>query len=292
MKSIMQISILMPSLVFATDYLSSPETLQYLVLFLLLLLIIFGFSIWNLKKKNLKIVDSCSRQAQMLSRENKLSEIGAMMGNIAHQWKQPLNNIALLVLNIEHSYKKNQLTHEYLENKIFAIEDTLEYMSQTIEDFSDYLSPRKEKQTFCINDSVEKAMELTMPTLNSSKIDIIFLAEDEYDFLGRKNELTQVLIILINNAKDALLKDEENNNKLIQFELKKNENTINLTIRDNGLGVPHDLMSKIFNPYFTTNQTTKGRGLGLYMAKTIIEGLDGKIQVYNNKGAVFELEFI
>jgi signal transduction histidine kinase len=292
MKSIMPISIIMPSLVFATDYLSTPEILYYFILFLLILLTLSGLWIWNLKKKNIQVVNNCSQQAQLLSRENKLSEIGAMMGNIAHQWKQPLNNIALLVLNIENAHRKNQLTDEYLENKVFAIEDTLEYMSQTIEDFSDYLSPRKEKQFFCINDSVEKAMELTMPTLNSSHIDIIFLADDEYEVSGRKNELTQVLIILINNAKDALLKDKENSNKMIQFELTKDENIIKLIIKDNGLGIPNSLIEKIFNPYFTTNENTKGRGLGLYMAKMIIEGLDGTIKVHNNEGAVFELEFV
>jgi len=265
--------------------------LQITIIILLLLLLGSGYWIWVLQKKINREQNNSAKQQQLLVREERLSEMGSMMGNIAHQWKQPLNNIALLILNIQNSYRKNQLTMEYLEDKVFAIEDTLEYMSQTIEDFSDYLSPRKKKHHFYINDSVEKAIELTMPTLNESKVDIIFLAEDEYEFIGRKNELTQVLIILINNARDALMKDVENQDKTIEIDLEKIEDKIKLIIKDNGLGIPKHLLEKIFEPYFTTNNDTKGRGLGLYMAKVIIEGLDGTIKVFNNKGAVFELEF-
>jgi len=264
----------------------------YLTIAILLLLLLgSGYWIWLLRKEINNEQYKSAEQQQLLVREDRLREVGSMMGNIAHQWKQPLNNIALLVLNIQNSYRKNQLTMEYLENKVFAIEDTLEYMSQTIEDFSDYLSPRKTKHNFYINDSVEKAMELTMPTLNKSKVDIIFLAEDEYEFMGRKNELTQVLIILINNAQDALTKDIENDNKSIEINLEEKDNKIKLTISDNGLGIPKHLLDKIFEPYFTTNNDTKGRGLGLYMAKMIVEGLDGTIRTFNDKGAVFELEF-
>jgi len=265
--------------------------LLFIIAILFLLLLGSGYWVWVLQKKINSEQNKSAEQQQLLVREDRLSEVGSMMGNIAHQWKQPLNNIALLVLNIQNSYRKNQLTTEYLENKVFAIEDTLEYMSQTIEDFSDYLSPRKTKHNFYINDSIEKAMELTIPTLNKSNVDIIFLAEDEYQFMGRKNELTQVLIILINNAQDALLKDIENQDKVIEINLEEKNNKIQLTVKDNGLGIPKHLLDKIFEPYFTTNNDTKGRGLGLYMAKMIVEGLDGTIKIFNDKGAIFELEF-
>ena len=267
------------------------KMIELLTLFLLLLLVISGYLVWRLKQK-LSIQSSKSaKQHELLMRGDRLSEVGSMMGNIAHQWKQPLNNIALLVLNIENAHRKKQLTSEYLEDKIYTIEDTLEYMSQTIEDFSDYLSPTKKRHLFYINDSVEKAIELTMPTLNRSKVDIIFLAEDDYEFLGRKNELTQVIIILINNARDALLKDIENQNKSIEINLDKVDEVLELSIQDNGQGVAQELFETIFDPYYTTNNDTKGRGLGLYMAKMIVEGLDGTINLYNDNGAVFTLRF-
>ena len=220
----------------------------------------------------------------------RLATIGEMMGNISHQWKQPLNNIGLLVLNIDNTFRKGNLTVEYLEDKVDAIEDTIEYMSQTIEDFSDYLNPNRQKNKFYLSDSVEKAMELTMPSLTKSKVDIIFYDEDDYEFYGRKNELTQVLIILINNAKEALVKNSNNRDKMINITLEQIDNNFVLTIQDNGLGVPVELFSKIFEPYFSTNEQTKGRGLGLYMSKKIIEDrFNGKIKVSNNKGAVFSI---
>lgn len=220
----------------------------------------------------------------------RLATIGEMMGNISHQWKQPLNNIGLLVLNIDNTFRKGNLTLEYLEDKVDAIEDTIEYMSQTIEDFSDYLNPNRQKNKFYLSDSVEKAMELTMPSLTKSKVDIIFYDEDDYEFYGRKNELTQVLIILINNAKEALVKNSNNRDKMINITLEQIDNNFVLTIQDNGLGVPVELFSKIFEPYFSTNEQTKGRGLGLYMSKKIIEDrFNGKIKVSNNKGAVFSI---
>ena len=220
----------------------------------------------------------------------RLATIGEMMGNISHQWKQPLNNIALLVMNIDNTYRKGKMTIDYMEDKVDAIEDTIEYMSQTIEDFSDYLNPHRVKSSFYLSDSVEKAMELTMPTLTKSKIDIIFYDEDDYELYGRRNELTQVLIILINNAKEALLKDINNKNRSINITLEKIDKNFILTVSDNGLGVPSELLTKIFEAYFSTNEQTKGRGLGLYMAKKIInEGFNGKVELSNDNGAVFKL---
>jgi len=268
---------------------------QIILIVSFLLMLSLGYWCWVQRDKLLvrlkQEMDKNQEQLKLLTREDRLSELGSMMGNIAHQWKQPLNNIALLVLNIQNTHNKNQLTTEYLEDKIFAIEDTIEYMSQTIEDFSDYLSPTKEKRNFYLNDSVEKAIELTSPVLKKAHIDIIFLADDDFEYWGRKNELTQVLIILINNAKDALIKDTKNSQKSIEINLIKEKNSLLLTVQDNGKGVPIEIIDKIFEPYFTTNSDTKGRGLGLYMAKTLIEGLGGEIEVENSGGAYFKLRF-
>jgi len=220
----------------------------------------------------------------------RLATVGEMMGNISHQWKQPLNNISLLVLNIDNTYRKGNMTLEYMEDKVDAIEETIEYMTQTVEDFSDYLSPKRNKSNFYVSDSIEKAMELTMPSLNKSKVDIIFYAEDDYEFYGRKNELTQVLIILINNAKEALLKDVRNKQKEIVINLEEDEKNILLSVKDNGLGVPDEIKEEIFEAYFSTNESSKGRGLGLYMSKKIIEEqFKGKLHLHNDGGAVFTI---
>ncbi|CAA6824727.1 MAG: Unknown protein [uncultured Sulfurovum sp.] len=221
----------------------------------------------------------------------RLATVGEMMGNISHQWKQPLNNISLLVLNIDQTYRKGNMTLEYMEDKVDAIEETIEYMTQTIEDFSDYLSPKRSKQNFYINDSVEKAMELTMPMLNANAIDIVFYAEDDYEYLGRKNELTQVLIILINNAKEALMKDAKNTTKQIMIQLEEEGQDLILKVKDNGLGISEKIKDKIFDAYFSTNENQKGRGLGLYMSKKIIvERFRASIFVKNDEGAIFTIK--
>lgn len=220
----------------------------------------------------------------------RLATVGEMMGNISHQWKQPLNNISLLVLNIDNTYRKGNMTLEYMEDKVDAIEETIEYMTQTVEDFSDYLNPKRDKNSFYVSDSIEKAMELTMPSLTKSAVDIVLYTEDEYEYFGRKNELTQVLIILINNAREALIKDINNNNKEIIINLEEDKKNILLTIQDNGLGIPVKIKNKVFDAYFSTNEENKGRGLGLYMSKKIIEEqFQGKLLVHNNKGAVFSI---
>ena len=220
----------------------------------------------------------------------RLATVGEMMGNISHQWKQPLNNISLLVLNIDNTYRKGNMTLEYMEDKVDAIEETIEYMTQTIEDFSDYLNPKRSKNNFYVSDSIEKAMELTMPSLNKSMVDIVLYTEDEYEYIGRKNELTQVLIILINNAREALIKDINNTQKEIIINLEEDSKNIVLTVQDNGLGVLPEIQKSIFDAYFSTNEDNKGRGLGLYMSKKIIEEqFNGKLNLHNDKGAVFTI---
>jgi signal transduction histidine kinase len=220
----------------------------------------------------------------------RLATVGEMMGNISHQWKQPLNNISLLVLNIDNTYRKGNMTLDYMEDKVDAIEETIEYMTQTVEDFSDYLSPKHQESKFYVSDSIEKAMELTMPSLNKSAVDIVVYTEDEYEYFGRKNELTQVLIILINNAKEALVKDTQNDKKEIIINLEEDEKHIILSIQDNGLGIPKKIQEKVFDAYVSTYAEGKGRGLGLYMSKKIIEEqFKGKLLLHNDGGAVFTI---
>jgi C4-dicarboxylate-specific signal transduction histidine kinase len=265
---------------------------------LLLILIVVGlYNIVLYRESKDKIEEEMQKrleQERQQFRQNRLRAMGEMMSNIGHHWKQPLNNIAILVLNIEKNYRADKLTQSYLDEKIEAIEDTIEQMSSVVEDFKKYLTPTTKRELFSINYSIEIAIMLVSSTLKSHNIEIKFEADGDYNYYGRKNELTQVLTLIINNAKDALIKNSTNRERTITIKLKKIEEQIRIIIEDSGEGVPQDIIHKLFDPYFTTKHKTQGRGLSLYIAKMIIlEEFNGVIDVYNNSsGAVFELRLL
>jgi signal transduction histidine kinase len=222
--------------------------------------------------------------------QNRLIAMGEMLENISHHWRQPLNNLSLLALNIQKSHQKGELTEDYLEEKIFSIEDTVEEMSQIIESFSDYLCPKKNPESFSVKVSINMAINMLSAMLKKQNITIEFNTKESIHYLGFKNELIQVLLIILNNAKNALLNNESLPNKRIFIELKKVEEEIIISIQDNSLGISEELLDKIFDPYFTTEHKTQGRGLGLYIAKRIIiNDFNGNIHVKNNNGALFEI---
>jgi len=261
----------------------------FLLFFSLLLAIIYWN--WQLKKKVEQEIASRLENERLLFRQHRLVAMGEMMNNIAHQWRQPINNINLLVLNIQNKYNTKKLTNKYLDEKVSTIEDTIEYMSQTINDFSTYLSPNKEKNTFSINHSITMATNLLLPLYKKNQITIDFPTTTLFQYFGYENEFIQVLIILLNNAKDALLKDKENKNKYILLTIEKSTTCTIIKISDNAQGISENHIDQVFDPYFTTSHKKQGKGLGLYIAKMIIEeSFDGKITAENHtNGCTFTL---
>ncbi len=259
--------------------------IEIFVSILLLLLFIVLVKRWINKEVERRI-----QQEQLLFQQNRLIAMGEMMSNVAHHWKQPLNTVALLVMNIQKNYQANKLTNEYLEEKVEDIEETIEKMSQTLEDFTYYLTPSANKELFCVNQSMKTAIKLLSHDLQKNRITVEFHAQNAYNCMGQKNELTQVFIAILNNARDALLKEEEVQNKKITVTLTEVEQQIHITIQDNGKGIASELLDKVFDPYFTTAHKTQGKGLALYMAKVlIIERFNGDITVRNSSGALFEI---
>ena len=223
-------------------------------------------------------------------KQNRFIAMGELMGNISHHWKQPLSYIALMLLNMEKKHLEGQLTHEYLYEKLDTIEDTIASMSQTLENFTEQFTPTTQKFEFSINETIENAIKLISFTLKNHDIEILFKSEDKVIYKGHKNELIQALILVLNNARDSLIKDSSNENKRILVTLQQRDKEIRIVIQDNGEGISKKFLHKIFDPYFTTNHKTDGRGLGLYMAKVIVvEEFLGHINVSNRDGAVFEI---
>lgn len=267
-------------------------------LFQILLVLLFGTLLSDMKNqaKNLKIlvqkeVEKNREQQFHMLQQNRLSLKGEMISMIAHQWKQPLNNLSLINQMLILEYEGGSLSDKEIEN--FDKESTkqIQQMSQTISDFTNFFSPEVNMRNYYLKEVVQQSLDFLRPSLFNENISINLEMRCETNILlkGFPNELGQMIINILNNAKDVLI-EREIENKEIWVRAERIENQIHLSIEDNGRGIPLNVIGKIFDPYFST-KAKNGTGLGLYMSKMIIEEhMDGQLLVSNtNRGAKFEI---
>ena len=236
----------------------------------------------NLEKRILKESLKNRKKDETLFKQAKLASMGEMINNIAHQWRQPLNRINLSIQVIENLLKEipHNFEHkELIDKKIFYINKNINYMSNTIEDFMHFFHPDKVKNYFSLDDLIKKAISLIQNKDNEIKFDIeINNINSIYTY---ENEFLQVILILLQNAIDCF-KTSNVTHKYIGIFAYEEKKEIFLTIRDNAGGIPAEIIDKIFEPYFTTKFRDEGSGIGLYMAKMIIEeSIGGKLDVYS-----------
>ncbi len=228
---------------------------------------------------------------KMLIQQSKMAEMGDMLSMIAHQWRQPLNQVSYILMNIESAYEYKELSAEYLEEKLKEGNEQIEFMSTTIDDFRNYFRPDKEKELVLVSDIVESSISLMKHTLELNAIEVELTSEGREQTYIYKNEFIQVMLNLIKNAKDALIaNDVKNPNINIVTSCFKDK--LIVKVIDNGGGIDSMIIDKVFDPYFSTKDEKNGTGLGLYMSKMIIEEhLDGKLSVSNTEnGACFKIE--
>jgi len=228
---------------------------------------------------------------QLLIQQSKMAAIGDMMGNIAHQWRQPLNTLALAVQDLEEAFLYEEVDEEYIKNFVDLSMDNIHFMSKTIDDFRNFFKPSKTKEIFKLRDAIEDILKIVSAQLRNKNISISVTGED-YSVIGYPNEFKQVMLNLTNNAKDAILAHRKDGGEIKISILPAPEKEYReVRIEDNGGGVPEDIIDKIFEPYFTTKEGNKGTGIGLYMSKTIIEdNMKGKLRLTNIKdGARFSI---
>jgi signal transduction histidine kinase len=229
----------------------------------------------NLEQKIKKAIEENRKQEQLLFQQSKLAAMGEMIGAIAHQWRQPLNSLALHTQLLVEDFLDNKVDEEYLYKYEKNHMDTIQFMSKTIDDFRNFFAKDKEKTKFYLKDAVLEVVQLLDKQLMNHHI-FISVNYDESEIVGYKNELKQVILNVINNAKDAVLANNIEKGK-IDIEIKDKI----IYISDNAGGIPEKIQNRIFEPYFTT-KGTKGTGIGLYMSKIIIEEhLNGKIYFEN-----------
>jgi signal transduction histidine kinase len=243
----------------------------------------------TLEKRVLEETLKQKEQEQLLIQQTRLAAMGEMIGNIAHQWRQPLNALGLVFQNLKFSYEIGELNDEVIDRTVGKANILTNNMSKTIDDFRNFFKPNKEKEYFDINKGVLDAIDLVESTFShhSIKLEKNF-KEEKIEFLGFPNEFSQAILNIISNAKDALVENKIEN-PMVKIETKIEEEVIYISIKDNAYGIKDAIINKIFEPYFTTKNEVQGTGIGLYMSKIIIEkNMNGQIIVENtHEGANF-----
>ena len=221
------------------------------------------------------------KQQNMLSHQSKMAALGEMLGNIAHQWRQPLSLITTASSGLKFQKEMDMLDDKIFYESLDNIMNSATYLSKTIDDFRNFLKNDKSETIFNIKDSFEKVFKLINAQFKNHEITIINDIED-VNIHGLENEFIQALINILNNAKDALI--EKKSLKLILITAQKQEDSLLISIVDNGGGIDENILNKVCEPYFTTKHQSKGTGIGLYMTEEIItKHMNGKFLIKNKE---------
>ena len=264
-------------------------------IFVLILFFIFYFYIYYHKRLNIELeirvedeIKKQKAQEEILIHQSRSAEIGEMINNIAHQWRQPLNNLSLTIQNIGFKYENDVLTKEELNETIDKSKMIINSMSNTIDTFRNFFEPTKNKNLFKVEHSIENTLEILSSTLRFYNIEVVKEIIDDVEIYDYENEFSQVLLNIITNARDALVSNKIEK-PIIKVNVSKIENNVIVKIKDNANEINEEIIDRIFEPYFTTKGKGNGTGIGLYMSKLIIEkNMNGKLTVKNdNNGAVF-----
>ncbi|MEA2049227.1 MAG: cache domain-containing protein [Campylobacterota bacterium] len=237
--------------------------------------------------------DTQRKQENLIIEQSKNAQMGEMIGNIAHQWRQPLSIISTSASGMQLEQSMGFLGDKEFKNYTDGIINQTEYLSNIIDTFRDYIKEKKELKEVILQDRLKSAIKITEASLKNNYINLIDNCDDiePIKLTIVIGELSQVIINLINNSKDILIENDIEN-RYIKLDIIKEKNFVKISISDNGGGIDKEILSQIFDPYFTTKHQSQGTGLGLYMCKEIIEKhLKGTITAKNIKnGAKFTIK--
>jgi len=234
--------------------------------------------------------------------QSKLASMGEMIGNIAHQWRQPLSVITATSSGISLREEMEILDKNTLLEGMENILHQDSYLSKTIDDFRNFIKDTHEQKKLSIKATLQKTISIIHPAMKSHNIQLIVDMVEDIEISGYENELIQSFINIINNGRDAIEENvESDEDKLIFITTVASQEGLNVIIKDSGGGVPQNVIKKIFEPYFTTKHQSVGTGIGLSMTyKILTEHHNGTIDVYNEeytyngknyKGACVEIQF-
>ncbi len=215
----------------------------------------------------------------LIHEQARFALMGEMLANISHQWKQPLNTINLAVVNARFS----QEDENNREKNFDIIEENVNHLASTINDFMSYFDKRKHSEVRELTSIVTEIKSIANTTLQNAGVELIIEMDDKNRKIKIASSISQILLNLINNAKDALSDVEGSKEIRVTFVVKEKELLINCC--DNGSGIDSAIKEQIFNPYFTTKSQSKGTGIGLYMSRQITDKFfNGEISVDDSNG--------
>ncbi|MDD5286301.1 MAG: DUF3365 domain-containing protein [Desulfuromonadaceae bacterium] len=236
-------------------------------------------------------VTELRQKDQTLIQQGRLAAMGEMINNIAHQWRQPLNNIALIIQNVQFEFDTGTISSEDMKDEIRKAMEIIMHMSRTIDDFRNFFRADKERVEFSINRAIDHTLDFVSAALENRHIVVSIESEEDVTAIGHQNEYSQVLLNIISNASEAS-SEQKVAEPHISIRITRENGRSVVYIRDNCGGIPDEVMPRIFDPYFTTRPPDKGTGIGLYMSKVIVEqNMAGKLTARNVEGgAEFRVE--
>ncbi len=231
-------------------------------------------------------IEKQKHKDELLIQQNRLAIMGEMVSMIAHQWRQPLNVLTLIIQDIDEAYKLNELNSEYLEKSVKTSLNSIKFLTKTVEDFRSFFKQNKNRQLFSVKNAIESLLGFMFAVYKAQGINVVVTGADFY-LNSFEGEFKQIMLNLLNNAKDAILESCKKE-KIVEIILDKPT----IEIRDSGNGISSENFDKLFTQHFTT-KGKDGTGIGLYMSKKIIESsLNGVIEASNwANGASFKLIF-
>ena len=242
--------------------------------------------------RRLKQEREMTEQERMLTHQSKLAGMGEMLGNIAHQWRQPLTQLSAIMINLDLQYEHGKLDPERFKEKLNEANDQIQYMSATIDDFRNFFTPANREESFPISQPVLSTQKLVSAAMRNNAIDLRIIIEEDFMTTGFPNEIAQALLNIISNAKEILKERQVSPARIVLRVFVRDEEGF-ITVSDNGGGIPDEYLHRVFDPYFSTRHASTGTGVGLYMTKVIIEKHNhGHITVENTPdGARFTIRF-
>jgi len=235
----------------------------------------------NLKQKIILEVEKNINTQKQLFKSEKMASMGEMIGNIAHQWRQPLSVISTGATGMKMQKEFGSLSDDQFNKTCDAINDNAQYLSKTIDDFRNFIQGDRNKKIFNLEDDITSFLHLIEGSVKSHNINIILDLDETIQIDGYENELSQCFINIFNNAKDAFLENKTKNKTIFISSSIENDKAI-IKIKDNAGGIQEDILPRIFEPYFTTKHQSQGTGLGLHMTyNLIVDGMSGTVEAHN-----------